>query len=538
MALDVVQVRGSDGLVTQVLVDNVTGQAYSFPLYKLGLGALGVDDGPVSASNPLPINTVTIGSIKDPNNSTTTLLGPDGVYTGTGVDCLGYSTVCVTIHADVDSATDGMSFQFSTDNSNWDDLNIFELDTSESMTRRFQFPVTAQYFRIVYTNGSSGQAAFRVQTILHTANQLSSVHRLKDNVHDDRSVTVVKSVVFAQQAGGTDDFVCVQATSVGNFKVSLEEVNGNVAADADTGAGTDNRHAVVLMSAESGGGVLVGSANPLPVNSQLVDENGVAYGVKHIGNKPRVSAMSYQFDIAEGNVPDHVAINKFGHNSSVGAALEPVWDYSGPYEYLADDTFAIMYISSDAAADQGMDFEVTGIDSDYNYSTVTVTTDGADGRTFVALTSDAADNKWWRIFKARNASGTDQTGNIYISKDNTDAGGDGIPDTVADIQAQVLLLGQQTLMAQWTSPVGNITFLTSYYAATSNNKITEVHLYVRPFGGVFNIKHIISINQGHTIHNFDFPISIAAKSDIVVRAMATGGGGEVSAGFDLWYEAE
>lgn len=36
--------------------------------------------------------------------------------------------------------------------------------------------------------------------------------------------------------------------------------------DADTGAGTDTRASIVLVRAESGGGVLVGSANPLPTN--------------------------------------------------------------------------------------------------------------------------------------------------------------------------------------------------------------------------------------------------------------------------------
>ena len=195
-----------------------------------------------------------------------------------------------------------------------------------------------------------------------------------------------------------------------------------------------------------------------------------------------------------------------------------------------------MYISSSNSADQGLTYEVTGIDSDYNYSTVTVTTDGSDGQTFVALTSDATDNKWWRIFRAKNTSGTIAQGDIYISKDNTDTGPNGIPDDLDDVQAKILTGMEQTLMALWSCPVSNTAYLTSYYAATSTNKVTEVHLYVRPFGGVFNIKHIILINQGAYAHKFDFPILVAAKSDIKVMAIATGGGGEISAGFDLWFE--
>ena len=60
---------------------------------------------------------------------------------------------------------------------------------------------------------------------------------------------------------------------------------------------------------------------------------------------------------------------------------------------------------------------------------------------------------------------------------------------------------------------------------------------IRPFGGVFNIKHLITINQGEAQHHFDFPVVIQAKSDVAVWASAVGGGGEVSAGFDLWFEA-
>jgi hypothetical protein len=280
------------------------------------------------------------------------------------------------------------------------------------------------------------------------------------------------------------------------------------------------------------------NADRIDANSQFVDESGAAYGIRHIDNKPRVSSVPYTYDIAKGNISNHTHVNKFGHNSTVAASpAEPIWDYSAAYDYLADDAFATMYISSDAAADQNMEFEVTGIDSDYNYSSVTVITDGSNGRVFVPLTSGATDDKWWRIFRCRNASGIDQTGNVYISKDNTDAGGNGIPDNTADVQAQVLIASQQTLMALWTCPVGNTAYLTHYYAATSSNKVTEVELLVRRFGGVFNTKHIMTINQGYADHRYDFPLVIPAKSDVMVRATADAGGGEVSAGFDLWFEA-
>ena len=101
---------------------------------------------------------------------------------------------------------------------------------------------------------------------------------------------------------------------------------------------------------------------------------------------------------------------------------------------------------------------------------------------------------------------------------------------------RILVGFEQTLMAQWTCPVDNTAYLTSYYAATSTNKVSDIQLYVRPFGGVFNVKHVVLVNLGHIHHVFDFPLAIEAKSDVRVMGAAVGGGGIISAGFDLWFE--
>ena len=97
------------------------------------------------------------------------------------------------------------------------------MDVSASSTRRFQFPVSAQYFRNVYTNGGTDQGYFRVQTIYHSAAPGTSIHRLGDDTSPDRSATVVKSAIMAIASGGSPDFINVGATSGGNLKVSVEE---------------------------------------------------------------------------------------------------------------------------------------------------------------------------------------------------------------------------------------------------------------------------------------------------------------------------
>jgi hypothetical protein len=181
----------------------------------------------------------------DTNNSSTTQLDPGGTneFVGTGTDVSQFSSVAVTVHSDEDSALDGMVFEFSMDGTNWDDKYTFNLEEASSQTRRFQFPVTAKYFRVNYTNGTTITTEFRVQTILHRENILTSIHRVKDAVKDDRSAQIMKSVIIAQREGATlQDFYPVQADVSGNLKVTT--IGSDIPADPS---------AFILQFCENGG---------------------------------------------------------------------------------------------------------------------------------------------------------------------------------------------------------------------------------------------------------------------------------------------
>lgn len=171
----------------------------------------------------------------DSSNSSTDTLNSGVTFTGTGIDILDHDIITVTLDASHDSATDGMTFQFSIDNSNWDDIYLFTYTAADG-ARRFQFPVTSQFFRVVYTNGGTNQTHFRLQTILHHANTLTTIHRLVDDTNNDRSAQVVKAAIIAQKAGGgpgAGDFVAVQSTAAGNLKMSVQEISDGL----DIGAG-------------------------------------------------------------------------------------------------------------------------------------------------------------------------------------------------------------------------------------------------------------------------------------------------------------
>lgn len=67
--------------------------------------------------------------------------------------------------------------------------------------------------------------------------------------------------------------------------------------------------------------------------TKLIDENGSAYGIKQVDGKPRVSNMSYLYDIAEGNVSGHTPWSKIGFNPAVTTSEEDIWSFGGSYVF-------------------------------------------------------------------------------------------------------------------------------------------------------------------------------------------------------------
>ena len=91
-------------------------------------------------------------------------------------------------------------------------------------------------------------------------------------------------------------------------------------------------------------------------------------------------------------------------------------------------------------------------------------------------------------------------------------------------------------MAVFTIPSGHTGFITTWYGGTILAKDTELELYVRPFGEVFQGKRNMHIYRNSFRDEIDFPEMLTEKSDIEIRGLSSGGGGDVSAGFFLWYE--
>jgi len=106
------------------------------------------------------------------NNSSTSTLTSSSTFTGTSDNVTDFATVSVSVITDQNSTDNGLSIQFSSDGTNWDLKYQYAVTGTRAVN--YTLPVVSKFFRVVYTNGSTNQTYFRLQSILHNTKQRSS----------------------------------------------------------------------------------------------------------------------------------------------------------------------------------------------------------------------------------------------------------------------------------------------------------------------------------------------------------------------------
>lgn len=147
------------------------------------------------------------------DNSTSSNLTANSVFTGTWEECLGFGTITLLVKASHASATNGVKIEWSADG-----LTAHANDTfthGATAGDIWSFGVVSQYFRVVYTNGSTNQTSFVLQTILHRDVFKASSHRIGDSIDEDDDADLVKSVITGQDDDG--DFHNVHVDEDGNL---------------------------------------------------------------------------------------------------------------------------------------------------------------------------------------------------------------------------------------------------------------------------------------------------------------------------------
>ena len=260
-------------------------------------------------------------------------------------------------------------------------------------------------------------------------------------------------------------------------------------------------------------------------NSRFVDESGVPYGVKHVDNKPRVSAMDYLYDIAEGNVPGHTVLRRLGHNVDVAAALETVWHNSSLKGYLT--SAERLQIASSDVDDDGSPvgagartLRITGLDTNYEALTEDVTLNGQ--------TNVLTDASFLRVFDLQvltaGASGANE-GTITASN-NADA-----------MVLEEIAIGENlSHSACYTVPLGYTAYIVQVHAADASLKGCEFSFWMRVFGGLWTMRRSMVLLDSSIVMPVRIPMAVPAKTDIEIRCEGIAAGAVATAGFEGWLE--
>lgn len=147
------------------------------------------------------------------SNSTTTPLGPNGVFEGVFENVLPAAAVTILIHSDRPSATNGIVLQWSADGVTVDDPQSFSYAGAGAenalilhSTRR------AAFFRIRYTNTSLAQASFRLQVILRPDIPQCSIVPAGIGITSQNDALVTNSVMVGRLVSNPTQLVMPLAT--------------------------------------------------------------------------------------------------------------------------------------------------------------------------------------------------------------------------------------------------------------------------------------------------------------------------------------
>ncbi len=258
-------------------------------------------------------------------NSTNTPLGVSGVFTGTSEDVTIYKSIVVSIFANVNSGSNGLSIQFSTDNTNWDYIFNYTIVGGTSFSRVLQ--VLARYMRVIYTNGTSAQASMRLQTIL-----VSSQNAPNTGFPSSTIVPEPVNIVSPTDAFGALSVAEKSPSTIMSFvynitgTATITQSNSIGNLNTATSAGTALLQSIGLTNYLPGTGLLIyitgvfntgvaGTSQLLGAgntnNGYYFGYNGSVFSILHRsgGVDTYIAQSAWNIDTMDGNGPSKMILN-------------------------------------------------------------------------------------------------------------------------------------------------------------------------------------------------------------------------------------
>jgi hypothetical protein len=263
--------RGAQIVATGVDAFNVTISG------ALGTGSNVIGKVSIDQTTPGTTNLVSIGTngtvtanagtgfgLVSTNNSTSANLAGAATFTGTSEDVSQYAVINITVFSSHASATDGLSIQFSSDGSNWDITDVYTIPATTG--KSFSVQTSAQFYRLVYTNGGTLTTSLRIQSIFHKSNKKGSSVRAQDARSNENDFEEVAA--YGMYYNGTN-WDRARGTIANGLAVDVTRLSALVAGSAiigkvgidQTTPGTTN-----LVSIGTNGTVAINAAIPTGSN--------------------------------------------------------------------------------------------------------------------------------------------------------------------------------------------------------------------------------------------------------------------------------
>ena len=258
--------------------------------------------------------------------------------------------------------------------------------------------------------------------------------------------------------------------------------------------------------------------------------SNMSHGMLSIGT---TMDPDFYLAVATGELSPIHDVREFGENPQIEdvGVPEDLWDCPQlaagvPEVYPFQGSAYTMWVSSDDEADAGLTVSLEGLDENWDEQTVQVTL-GADtgfGGTAMVPAGDAGG--WVRLNNSRNDGDTDYSGNLYFNTSSTDAGADGVPDTLTNLQGCIRIGNNHGSNSMYTVPRNHEAYLEEWCqevsAEGSSSTVAgdfEFHLRSATTTGTgvfYLIDQSSRTTSGTTdyCHEFIIPFKIPEKSDL------------------------
>ena len=228
-----------------------------------------------------------------------------------------------------------------------------------------------------------------------------------------------------------------------------------------------------------------------------------------------INNMPFGLGVQKGLVNNFSATGIFGYNPDISSTFETISSVGGIYVYPTASSTAVA-TSSNTASDNDGTVLISGLDSNYDLASETITIGGS-----------ASTTSFIRVFSARMVTantGDANVGNITITVDSK---------TVAYIPATY----GSSLSANYCVPKNYKGYILSAYAGVSKQKELTAKIMTKEVnnGNVWNTVGFQTTFAVPVYQEFTVPIQINEKTDIEMRAL-TDATTSVSGGFTLALE--